>query len=120
MQAFGFVGWLAALLALQAMGEAVRAALDLPIPGPVLGMAALFAILVARDALPDGLGETADGLLAHFALFFIPAGVGVVLHLDLLASEGLALGVALITSTALSIGAAGLAAARLMPTPRAP
>ena len=110
MQALGFVGWLAALLALQAIGEAARAAFDLPVPGPVLGMAALFAILVARDALPDGLGATADGLLAHFALFFVPAGVGVVLHLDLLAAEGLALGTALIVSTTLAIAVAGLTA----------
>lgn len=114
MNALGFVGWLAVLLGLQALGEAARAGFDLPVPGPVLGMAALFAILVARDALPDGLGETADGLLAHFALFFVPAGVGVILHLDLLANEGVALGAALVVSTIVAIAAAGFAAAKLM------
>ncbi|MEM6490396.1 MAG: CidA/LrgA family protein [Pseudomonadota bacterium] len=111
MAALGFVGWITVFLGLQLLGEAARAALNLPIPGPVLGMAALFAILVARDSLPDGLGATADGLLAHFALFFIPAGVGVILHLDLLAAEGVALGVALVVSTVVAVWVAGLVAA---------
>ena len=42
-------------------------------------------------------------LLSHLSLLFVPAGVGVMLHLRRLADEALAVGVALVASTALSI-----------------
>jgi len=45
------------------------------------------------------LHATAHGLLAHLSLLFIPAGVGVLLHLQRLGQEATAIGVALVLST---------------------
>jgi putative effector of murein hydrolase LrgA (UPF0299 family) len=99
---------LAVILLCQLVGEAVARAADLPIPGPVIGMAVMLLVLALRDrfraALPkpmtgDGLERTGRGLLSHLALLFVPAGVGVIQNLRVFGEYGIALGVALIVST---------------------
>jgi len=110
------------LLLCQLLGEALAHGLDLPLPGPVIGMALLLLLLLARDrfgrVLPrevaDGtLEKTSNGLLSHLSLMFIPAGVGVVQRLDLVVDHGVALFVALFLSTAIAMLAA-VAAFRLI------
>jgi putative effector of murein hydrolase LrgA (UPF0299 family) len=110
------------LLLCQLVGEAIARGLDLPLPGPVIGMALLLVILLAKERyarlLPrevcDGTVEkTSNGLLSHLSLLFIPAGVGVVQRLDLLVSQGVAIFVALLVSTALAM-LAGVAVFRLI------
>ena len=91
------------LLACQLAGEAVVHALGLPIPGPVLGLALLAALLVWRPALHGVAGSVAGTLLSNLSLLFVPAAVGVVQVLPLLAAEGVAIGVALVGSTLLSL-----------------
>ncbi len=49
------------------------------------------------------LGQAANGLLANFSLFFVPAGVGVVQYLGLLQAQGLALAASLVVSTLLTL-----------------
>ena len=71
------LGALTLLLSYQLAGEVVALALGLPVPGPVIGMAMLFATLIARGSAPPALRDTANGLLAHLSLLFVPAGVGV-------------------------------------------
>lgn len=51
-------------------------ALTLPVPGPVVGMMLLLALMLMRAPLPAMVEETADGLLKHLSLLFVPAGVG--------------------------------------------
>lgn len=87
---------LTALLTLQLAGEVLVRMLGLPIPGPVLGMALLLALLMARPAWRDALQPTTQGLLQHLSLLFVPAGVGVVQHLQRLGDEAVAITVALI------------------------
>lgn len=102
---------LTVILACQLAGEAAMRGAALPVPGPVAGMALLLALLVARDRVrgqdpaPGGgsLGATARGLLAHLSLMFVPAGVGVVQRLDVLAEHGAALLTALAVSTAAAL-----------------
>lgn len=103
------------LLGCQLAGEVLRLALGLPVPGPVIGMALLFAGLLVRGRLPDGLGWTAAGLLQHLALLFVPAGVGVMTHLGLLAQEWKPIVAALLGSTILAIAVTGLVLRWLMP-----
>ena len=69
---------LAALLVSQLAGEALVRLASLPIPGPVVGMILLFVVMLTRTPLPPTLGETADGLLRHLSLLFVPAGTGVI------------------------------------------
>jgi putative effector of murein hydrolase LrgA (UPF0299 family) len=78
------------------------------LPGPVIGMAMLFVAVLALPRLAAALRPVAGGLLAHLSLLFVPAGVGVVGHLDLIAAEGVGLGLALSGSTVLAIAAGAL------------
>lgn len=94
---------LALLLGLQLIGEATAAALELPLPGPVLGMLALFAILAATGGPGEEIDGTAQGFLNNLGLLFVPAGVGVTLHLSLLAEAWLAFFLAIVVATLLSI-----------------
>ena len=100
------------LLLCQLLGEALAHGLDLPLPGPVIGMALLLVLLLVREQfsgmlpreITDGtLEKNSNGLLSHLSLMFIPAGVGVVQRLDLVVSHGFALFLALFLSTALAM-----------------
>lgn len=97
------------LLSAQLVGEALHRALHLPLPGPVLGMALLAAILLLRRREPDtALVQTSNGLLRWFGLFFIPAGAGVVAHFNLFRTAWLPIVVALVVSTALTLAVTAL------------
>ncbi|MCB1961532.1 MAG: CidA/LrgA family protein [Rhodocyclaceae bacterium] len=87
------------LLVCQLTGEVIARALSLPVPGPVLGMALLLLILIIRGGPGDSLKETANGLLGHLSLLFVPAGTGIMLHAERLENEWLPLLAALLVST---------------------
>jgi holin-like protein len=97
---------LTVILLCQLLGEVVARGFGWPLPGPVLGMLFLLVFLGLRDRIatrvPE-LGKTLDstgkGLLAHLSLLFIPASVGVIQRLDVLAKYGIGLAVALVVST---------------------
>ena len=91
------------ILVCQLIGELTVTALDLPIPGPVLGMVLLFLFLVIKGHVPDSLGTVSASLLNHLSLLFVPAGVGVMVHIELLGADILPLSVALVASTILTI-----------------
>jgi holin-like protein len=71
---------LATLLVFQTIGEVLSYSLALPVPGPVLGMALLLALLLANERVVAALRPTCVELLKHLSLLFVPAGVGVMLH----------------------------------------
>ena len=102
------------LIACELVGEVARSSLDLPIPGPVIGMFLLAGILAVRkekpgtQAIPEVLGRTADGLIRHMGLLFVPAGVGIVAEAGLLRKEWLPIAAGLIGSTVLSLVVTGL------------
>ena len=96
------------LLVYQLAGEIVVVALGLPIPGPVIGMALLFVTLVLQGQVTEDLRETASGLLRHLSLLFVPAGVGVMAHLDRLRHEWLPISISLVASTLVTIAATAL------------
>ena len=91
------------LLLYQLTGEFLARILSLPVPGPVIGMALLFGTLVIRGhmgrPLPQSMQQTANALLQHLSLLFVPAGVGVMVYLQLIADEWLPITTALIVST---------------------
>src|SRR5258708_8239406 len=91
---------LSLILLCQLAGEVIVRGLGLPMPGPVLGLLFLLLLLLGRDRFAvlargplqgDGVESASRGLLAHLSLLFIPAGVGVVQKLDLLAEHGIAI-----------------------------
>ncbi len=101
------IGALALLLAFQLGGEVLAPLLGLPVPGPAIGLLLLFMALVLRGGVPADLGDVARGLLAYLALLFVPAGVGIISHLDRVAAEWLPLALTLIASTALTMVVTG-------------
>ncbi len=100
---------LSLILGFQLTGEVLSRALDLPLPGPVVGLCLLVAGCILRPALANLLRPTAQGLLSHLSLFFVPAGVGVVAHLGVIRDYGIGLAVAIMGSTVLAIAAGALA-----------
>lgn len=98
------------LLACQLAGEVIARGLGLPIPGPVIGIVLLFALLAIHGRLKQpehaeqgDVARAADGLLANLGLVFVPAGVGISQHYQLIFDNGVALVVALVVSTALTL-----------------
>lgn len=100
------------ILLCQLIGEALAVGTGWPIPGPVIGMALLLGLLLARDKsaaplpseLKDGTLEgVAKALLAQLSILFVPAGVGVLQRLDVITAHGIGLAVALVVSTVLAL-----------------
>ena len=75
------------LLLCQLIGEALAFWTGLPVPGPVLGLILLVILLAAIGRAPGSLERTVTGLLQHFSLLFVPAGVGIMLHAGRIAAE---------------------------------
>ena len=96
------------LLLCQLAGESIVRALDIPVPGPVLGATFMLLFLAVRKGIPENLESTSHDLLANFSLLFVPAGTGIILHAARLEAEAVALVAALIGSTALTIAVAAL------------
>ena len=103
---------LSLILLCQLAGEVFVRGLALPMPGPVVGLVLLLLLLVARDRfaflargpLQGGAVENASrGLLAHLSLLFVPAGVGVVQKLDLIAAHGIAIVAVLLVSVVMTL-----------------
>jgi putative effector of murein hydrolase LrgA (UPF0299 family) len=112
------------ILLCQLAGEVIVRGLSLPMPGPVVGL--VFLLLLARDRCgvlargplqQDGVENASRGLLAHLSLLFVPAGVGVMQKLDVVAEHGIAIAAVLAISVVLTLlvtVATFLAASRLL------
>ena len=87
------------LLAFQFAGELVSRLLQLPVPGNVIGMGLMLVALATGLVREESLSDAAELLLKYLALFFVPAGVGVMLYFDLIAQEWLPILVGTIVST---------------------
>ena len=108
------------LLVFQLAGEVVARGLNLPVPGPVLGMLFLFLALALRGGPGHELRETSQNLLQHLSLLFVPAGAGIMVHLNRVADEWLPLLLSLLLSTAATLVVTALVMKLLMPAQAAP
>lgn len=100
---------LALILSFQLAGEVASRMLGLGLPGPVLGMVGMLVLFAVRPEVSLQIKQVAQGLLANMSLFFVPAGVGVIAHRDVLTDYGWAVAVALVGSTVLTLIAGALA-----------
>jgi len=104
---------LVGLLVLNHAGYAVASALHLPLPGNLVGMLLLLALLVT-GALPLRWIEGSAALLTrHLAFFFIPITVGLIGFADLFLETGPAILMTLVLSAAAGICVVGLSAQML-------
>ncbi len=96
------------LLLCQLAGEALVRFLRLSVPGPVVGLALLAGLLLLRPRLHRVVSPVAAVLLGNLSLLFVPAAVGVVQVLPVLARQGVAIGAAVLVSTLASLAATAL------------
>jgi len=103
---------LSLILLCQLAGEVLVRGIGLPVPGPVIGLLLLLVLLLARDRFKilargplqqDGVENASRNLLAHLSLLFVPAGVGVVQKLDLIAEHGITIIVILAVSVVVTL-----------------
>lgn len=87
------------LLIFQLVGEVLARSLDLPIPGPVIGMVLLLISCQLREGPGKALKSTSQTILQNLSLLFVPAGTGIMVHLQRVADEWLALLLSLLIST---------------------
>ncbi|WP_341908619.1 CidA/LrgA family protein [Polaromonas sp. YR568] len=95
MQALRGLAW---LLALQSAGELLARGLQLPLPGPVIGMI-LLLIALRWQAVQEPVSVAANFLLSHLSLLFVPVGVGVMTHLSLVTRYGFEMLAVVVLST---------------------
>ncbi len=112
------------LIGCQFLGEIVARGLALPLPGPVVGLLLLFAGLTVsyrrgRD-VPTALRTTAQGLLGHLSLLFVPAGVGVITQLDVLSANIVPVMASILLSTLAGLLVTGWVMQRLARPDEAP
>lgn len=97
------------------IGHCIRGRFDLPLPGPVVGLAllALALVLTERHLLAWSLHSArhvepvARRLLAHMGLLFVPAGAGIITEGRVIGREWLPIAAALIGSTLIGLAATG-------------
>ena len=101
------------LLGCQFLGELLSRGLAIPVPGPVLGMVVLLMALLIYGRVPDSLRSAGEGLLRYLTLLFVPAGVGLMVHFELIRADFWVLVITLVISTALTLAVTGKVLDRL-------
>jgi len=95
------------ILVLQLIGEVLQKYFDLAIPGPVIGLMLMLLTLMMTNSkklnvlapLRTEIINTSEKLLRYLSLLFVPIGVGVVMHLQLLEMQLLRLLVVIVLGT---------------------
>ncbi len=103
-----FLNGITILLLYQLVGEVSTRLLQLPVPGPVIGMMLLFGTLLLYGGLEASLDVASGALLSHLSLLFVPAGVGIIVHFGRIGSEWLPIAVALLLGTVITLAATAL------------
>lgn len=98
-----------ALVACNEVGGYLSERLGLPVPGTVIGLLIMLAALAVMRRVPESLNEVAVYLLKHLNLLYVPAGVGVLGYIALVARDFWPIVVTLFVSTFLATIAGGVA-----------
>lgn len=92
------------IIAFDLLGEWIRRRIALPIPGPLIGLILLTVCLYVRPRLATKNFRGAARLfLAGMAMFFVPAGAGVITQIPALRAQWLSITLALSVSTIASL-----------------
>lgn len=89
MSALKTIIQIAFICALSLIGQWLSTTFHLPLPGNLVGMFLLLALLFSGIVKEPQIQQGTDLLLKYMALFFIPAGVGLLAHLDLIQNQWL-------------------------------
>ena len=95
------------------LGELLSQLIHVFIPGSVLGMILLFLALFFRILKPEKVQSVATVITKNMAVFFVPAGVGLMVYAQMLESSFVAIVAAIAGSTVLTIVTVALIQERL-------
>ena len=103
------------LIVLQLIGESIVQVTGLPVPGAIIGLILLYAILLLRGEISDEMSRTSGFLLQNLGVLFVPAGVGVIAYLPMIATQWWVILLVLLVSVCATIAITGLVVASLSP-----
>jgi len=106
----------------QLIGELVQKVLELNIPGPVIGLILLLTSLLLSKKydhklikkLKINLINSAENLVHYIPLFFLPVGVGVVMHLSFLEGSLVKVLFIIVFGTLITLAITGLLMEKLL------
>ena len=106
----------------QLIGELVQKVLELNIPGPVIGLILLLTTLLLSKKydhkliqnLKFNLISSAEKLVHYIPLFFLPVGVGVVMHLSFLEGSLVKVLFIIVFGTLITLALTGLLMEKLL------
>jgi holin-like protein len=96
------------IFGLLGLGSLISIAINGLVPGSVVGMLLLFAGLQSKIIKHEWVSATAKALTGNMALFFVPAGVGIMAAFDVLAKSWHEILFISLVSTVCVIAAVGL------------
>ena len=110
------------ILLFQLIGELFQKSLEINIPGPVIGLILLLGALLFskkndRKFIQDikiNLITSAENLVRYIPLFFLPVGVGVVMHLSFLEDSLVKVLLIIVTGTLITLALTGLLMEKLL------
>ena len=88
-----------ALIVVWWLSELLVRALELPLPGGIIGMAIVLMLLISGRVPTTWVSRGTTGLLDHLVLFFVPAVMALLDHRELLSMVGLKVFVVIAVST---------------------
>lgn len=95
------------IFAFLAIGELVVWLTDVPIPSSIIGLLLLTAALHLKIVKLRQVEGVADFLVKNLGFFFVPAGIGVMVHFDLIAKQWMPIVVASVVSIVVVLGVTG-------------
>lgn len=90
------------------LGQALANAFGLPVPGGVIGMALVLALLATRRLRVRNVHRGASWLLGEMLLFFVPAVMSLLDHREFLGMLGVKLLVVILLGTAMVMAGTAL------------
>ncbi len=95
------------IFACLALGELIVYLTDIRFPAALIGMLLLTVFLKLGWIKLEWVKGLADFLVANLGLFFVPPGVALMLHFNLIAAEWLAIVIATLVSTVAVLAVTG-------------
>ncbi len=90
------------------VGEGLVYLTGIPFPSSIAGMLLLTALLALRVVKLSWVKPMTDLMVRNLAFFFVPAGVGLMLYLDVFRREALPIGMSVVVGTFVVLAVVGL------------
>ena len=85
------------------LGELIKYLFNILIAGNIIGMVLIFVALKTKLVKINAVKPAADKLLKYMVLFFVPYGVGLKVHFEVLKEHWLSITLVIIASTVLTL-----------------